>query len=76
MRIIARYGKRLAHDRGAGIEGLPLQLLIMVVVAGLGLTIVDRIVEVHGGEVTWEEGAEGEDKGEGKGEDKDKKKDD
>ena len=40
MRIIARYGKRLARDRGAGIEGLPLQLLIMVVVAGLGLTII------------------------------------
>ncbi len=31
---------RLGKDQGAGIEGLPLQLLIMVVVAGLGLTIV------------------------------------
>lgn len=30
----------LREDQGAGIEGLPLQLLIMVVVAGLGLTIV------------------------------------
>jgi hypothetical protein len=32
--------RRLAGDSGAGIEGLPLQLLIMVVVAGLGLTII------------------------------------
>ena len=31
---------RLKEDRDAGIEGLPLQLLIMVVVAGLGLTII------------------------------------
>lgn len=30
----------LARDRSGGIEGLPLQLLIMVVVAGLGLTII------------------------------------
>jgi hypothetical protein len=30
----------LAKDRSGGIEGLPLQLLIMVVVAGLGLTII------------------------------------
>jgi len=30
----------LCDDNGAGIEGLPLQLLIMVVVAGLGLTII------------------------------------
>jgi len=30
----------LKDDRSAGIEGLPLQLLIMVVVAGLGLTII------------------------------------
>jgi len=29
-----------AGDRSGGIEGLPLQLLIMVVVAGLGLTII------------------------------------
>jgi hypothetical protein len=30
----------LRDDRHGGIEGLPLQLLIMVVVAGLGLTII------------------------------------
>jgi len=33
-------GKGIASDTSAGIEGLPLQLLIMVVVAGLGLTII------------------------------------
>jgi hypothetical protein len=32
--------RSLADDRSGGIEGLPLQLLIMVVVAGLGLTII------------------------------------
>ncbi len=32
--------RRLARDQDGGIEGLPLQLLIMVVVAGLGLTII------------------------------------
>ena len=31
---------RMMDDRSGGIEGLPLQLLIMVVVAGLGLTII------------------------------------
>lgn len=31
---------RLKDDCSGGIEGLPLQLLIMVVVAGLGLTII------------------------------------
>lgn len=30
----------MRHDCRGGIEGLPLQLLIMVVVAGLGLTII------------------------------------
>ena len=30
----------LARDHFGGIEGLPLQLLIMVVIAGLGLTII------------------------------------
>lgn len=30
----------LADDSDGGIEGLPLQLLIMVVVAGLGLTVI------------------------------------
>jgi hypothetical protein len=35
-----RETRSLKDDRDAGIEGLPLQLLIMVVVAGLGLTIV------------------------------------
>lgn len=32
--------RRISRDYGAGIEGLPLQLLIMVVIAGLGLTII------------------------------------
>jgi len=32
--------RRFVKDTSAGIEGLPLQLLIMVVVAGLGLTII------------------------------------
>jgi len=32
--------RRFVKDASAGIEGLPLQLLIMVVVAGLGLTII------------------------------------
>lgn len=32
--------KSWRNDCGGGIEGLPLQLLIMVVVAGLGLTII------------------------------------
>jgi hypothetical protein len=37
----SKRGKRgLRNDCSAGIEGLPLQLLIMVVVAGLGLTIL------------------------------------
>lgn len=31
---------RMKRDDNGGIEGLPLQLLIMVVVAGLGLTII------------------------------------
>ncbi|HIJ16936.1 MAG TPA: hypothetical protein HA364_04065 [Thermoplasmata archaeon] len=35
-----RKGAFMNEDEDAGIEGLPLQLLIMVVVAGLGLTIV------------------------------------
>lgn len=32
--------KTIARDGRAGVEGLPLQLLIMVVIAGLGLTIL------------------------------------
>jgi hypothetical protein len=32
--------RSMRGDRLAGIEGLPLQLLIMVVVAGLGLTVI------------------------------------
>jgi hypothetical protein len=36
MKVFRSLGK----DCGGGIEGLPLQLLIMVVVAGLGLTII------------------------------------
>lgn len=36
----ARTRNAFGDDTSAGIEGLPLQLLIMVVVAGLGLTIV------------------------------------
>lgn len=35
-----RAGSKGWSDCSAGIEGLPLQLLIMVVIAGLGLTIV------------------------------------
>ena len=35
-----RFKKGLGRDCEGGIEGLPLQLLIMVVVAGLGLTII------------------------------------
>lgn len=35
-----RVRASIRSDTDAGIEGLPLQLLIMVVVAGLGLTIV------------------------------------
>jgi len=39
MRV--RRGKvGMKSDEDAGIEGLPLQLLIMVVVAGLGLTVI------------------------------------
>jgi hypothetical protein len=41
--VIALRSKRrrsLAGDWSGGVEGLPLQLLIMVVVAGLGLTII------------------------------------
>jgi len=34
------WSSGLTRDRFGGIEGLPLQLLIMVVVAGLGLTII------------------------------------
>jgi len=34
------HRRRLGTDCEGGIEGLPLQLLIMVVVAGLGLTII------------------------------------
>jgi len=37
---ISRTKAALRGDHGGGIEGLPLQLLIMVVVAGLGLTIL------------------------------------
>lgn len=33
-------GKNIRKDKGAGIEGLPLQLMIMVVVAGLGTAII------------------------------------
>jgi hypothetical protein len=35
-----RKKRELGRDCDGGIEGLPLQLLIMVVVAGLGLTII------------------------------------
>lgn len=35
-----RAVRSMRRDCGGGIEGLPLQLLIMVVVAGLGLTII------------------------------------
>jgi hypothetical protein len=39
MAYVRDFGE-LAGDRSGGIEGLPLQLLIMVVIAGLGLTII------------------------------------
>jgi len=32
--------KRISGDRNAGIEGLPLQLMIMVIVAGLGTAVL------------------------------------
>jgi len=35
-----RKKRSIASETSAGIEGLPLQLLIMVVVAGLGLTVL------------------------------------
>ncbi len=34
------FTKRIWKDRNAGIEGLPLQLMIMVVIAGLGTAII------------------------------------
>ena len=34
------YAKRMKRDRNGGIEGLPLQLMIMVLVAGLGTAIL------------------------------------
>jgi hypothetical protein len=34
------FSKNIRTDRDAGIEGLPLQLMIMVVVAGLGTAII------------------------------------
>jgi hypothetical protein len=34
------FRKNIRRDRDAGIEGLPLQLMIMVVVAGLGTAII------------------------------------
>jgi hypothetical protein len=34
------FTKRIQKDRNAGIEGLPLQLMIMVVIAGLGTAII------------------------------------
>ena len=34
------FHKNVRKDRNAGIEGLPLQLMIMVVVAGLGMTVI------------------------------------
>ena len=37
---MGRRARSIAGETNAGIEGLPLQLLIMVVVAGLGLTII------------------------------------
>lgn len=35
-----RGKRRIACETSGGIEGLPLQLLIMVVIAGLGLTVI------------------------------------
>ncbi len=34
------YGKKMRMDRNGGIEGLPLQLLIIVLVAGVGSAII------------------------------------
>ena len=34
------FSKRMCKDRSAGIEGLPLQLMIMVVIAGLGTAMI------------------------------------
>lgn len=34
------FNKNLKNDKNAGIEGLPLQLMIMVVVAGLGTALI------------------------------------
>lgn len=34
------HGKRMSGDRDGGIEGLPLQLMIMVIVAGLGTAVL------------------------------------
>jgi hypothetical protein len=39
-RTMSHFTKRLRNDRNAGIEGLPLQLMIMVVIAGLGTAII------------------------------------
>jgi hypothetical protein len=35
-----RRSKTIKKDRGGGIEGLPLQLMIMVVIAGIGTTVI------------------------------------
>lgn len=37
---MSRLTKNIKKDRNAGIEGLPLQLMIMVVIAGLGTAII------------------------------------
>ena len=42
MKQITHFSKRRMHkNRKGGIEGLPLQLLIIIVIAGLGLGIMD-----------------------------------
>lgn len=39
-RTMRLFAKKIWKDRNAGIEGLPLQLMIMVVIAGLGTAII------------------------------------
>ncbi len=38
--VRVRVRKRIAKDGGAGIEGLPLQLMIMVLIAGMGTALI------------------------------------
>jgi len=40
VNCMMRRSKLIGRDRRAGIEGLPLQLMIMVVIAGIGTTVI------------------------------------